>query len=171
MFAEGAVTPFGANIGRGAAYNEVINAVNHRRVISLAVYGHSWGGGATYDLINRLTTDAGAGLIQNPFDIPYTAYIDAVQHSLAAIGAAETRRPPSSQFHVNYYQQIGTPNEFINIHGNTVQGANFELDVNTTLWGSLIDHYTIDDDVAELGIAGRNVLQGVRYHFLKKVNR
>jgi hypothetical protein len=139
MFREGVQVAGGANRGRGAAYTEVVNAVNNRGVTSVSVFGYSWGGGATYNLIDRLVIDAAAGLIQHPFAIPYTAYIDAVLHGIFNFGNPETRRPPASQFHVNYYERIGTPGEQLNVMGDAVPGSDFELNVNTTLWGSLLN--------------------------------
>ena len=176
VYAQNAQVAAGADRGTGAAYSEVVNAVNNRRVTSVSVFGYSWGGGATYNLVDRLVADAAAGKIQNPFSIPYTAYIDAVQHDFFAFGAAEIRRPPASQFHVNYFERIGTPDQNLNVMGNSVAGSDFELNVNTANWGRAIDHYFIDDDLGgpdneALGVAGRIVLNGVQSRFLARVSR
>jgi len=166
MFAETAQVSAGAlTRGTGGAYDEVVNAVNNRRVSYVSIFGFSWGGGATYNLADRLGIARAEGLIQNPFTIPYTAYIDAVQHDVLAFGAAEVRRPPASQFHVNYYQ-----NNMENlIRGAPVALSDFELNVTTeTIWGAMLVHITIDDDIAG---AGRNVLDGVRVRLLLRVTR
>lgn len=98
--------------------------------------------------------------------MPYTAYIDAVEHGRTT---EETRKPPR-QYHVNYYERIGDPIPIFGgvIRGNAVDGADFQLNVNTTDWGQNLTHTTIDDDVAG---AGRIVLDGVRARLRGRVNR
>ena len=43
--------------GRGAAYDEVVSAVLNRNVDNVAIFGYSWGGGATYELSQGLSTN------------------------------------------------------------------------------------------------------------------
>jgi len=88
--------------GAGATYNEVVNAVQHRGVSQVAVYGYSHGGGSTFLLVNLLNNNRGA---IGTFTIPFTAYIDAVEDEFMGDMNQEHRRPPSSAFHVNYYQE------------------------------------------------------------------
>jgi hypothetical protein len=123
--------------GTGAAYTEVVRAVTARGIGTVAIFGYSHGGGSTHDLSNRLNVDrAGIGT----FDIVYTAYIDAIRNSSDIDINAETRLPPSTAYHVNYYQR----NDFF-LRGNAVAGADVNVNVNTTPWGGSLGHTTVDD--------------------------
>ena len=127
------------------AFREVTNSLFSRSVSYVAVIGYSHGGGSTWNLANRLTA------LTNTINIGYTAYLDAVAQPFANTGA-ENRRPPSSAFHVNYYQANG----IFELGGGPIDnppGANFELDVQSTEWGANLDHGTIDDHP--------NVLDGI----------
>jgi len=88
--------------GAGVTYNEVVNAVQHRNVGQIAIYGYSHGGGSTYLLANRLNNNRST---IGTFTIAFTAYIDAVEDEFMGDMNQEHRRPPSSAFHVNYYQE------------------------------------------------------------------
>ena len=74
------------------------------------------------------------------FTVPYTAYVDAIRNASDIDIASETRRPPTSAYHVNYYER----NDFF-IKGNSVPGANVDVNVNSTPWGADLDHGGIDD--------------------------
>lgn len=89
--------------GAGAVYNEVVNAVQHRDVKKVAIYGYSHGGGSTYVLSSVLSNNYTA--IGSQFTIPYTAYVDAVQDDGIWDPKREQRRPMGSVFHANYYQE------------------------------------------------------------------
>jgi cysteine-rich repeat protein len=123
--------------GSGAAYNEVVRAVQTRGIASVAIYGYSHGGGSTYDLANRLNNNRGS---IGSFSIDYTAYVDAIRNSSDFDINSETRLPPSTAYHVNYYQRNDTF-----IRGNSVSGADVNVNVNNTAWGSGLDHGEVDD--------------------------
>ncbi len=135
--------------GAGTAYNEVKAAIQNDGVTRVAIFGYSWGGGSTHDLASELD-DKRATI--GTFCISFTAYIDAI----AQLGFwSETRRPPSTAFHLNYYQQNAAHSD--GLVGGAVQGA---MNINVTDpngdhnvgdgWvddnGELLTHYTIDDD-------------------------
>jgi hypothetical protein len=141
--------------GAGAAYDEVVRAVSRRGIGIVSIYGYSHGGGSTHDLAERLD-DNRASI--GTFTIPYTAYVDGIRNSSDIDIASETRLPPSTEYHVNYYQR----NDLF-IRGNSVGGADFNLNVNTTPWGSGLDHGEIDDHV--------NVRDGVLQPLLVRVPR
>lgn len=134
MYKETEVSNDVDTIGQGAAYNEVVSAVNARNVDYVAIYGFSYGGGATYELANGLQANA---LIQGDYTIPYTAYIDAITHGGIS---SERRLPPGTQYHDNLYQR----RDWF-IRGNSVTGAN-NINVTNTTWGSGLVHTTIDDN-------------------------
>ena len=121
--------------GQGAAYQEVVSAVLQRDVDNVAIYGYSWGSGATYDLSNGLSKNS--ALAPAGYVLQYTAYIDGIRHySLSA----ETRKPIGTKYHDNYFQR----KDWL-LRGNNVSGAN---NVNVTTqrsWGKSLVHTTIDD--------------------------
>ena len=72
--------------------------------------------------------------------------------------ASETRLPPGTAYHVNYYQR----NDAF-IRGNSVPGANVDINVTSTPWGSGLVHGGIDDHP--------NVRDGVLQPLLVRVPR
>lgn len=121
--------------GKGAVYNDIVNAVLKRNVNNVAVIGYSWGAGATYDLSNALkktTTLAPAG-----YRLTYTAAIDGIKHSSVS---SETRKPVGTAYHDNIFQR-----KDLLPRGNTVSGAQ-NVAVTKTTWGKNLRHVTIDDD-------------------------
>jgi len=100
-----------ADNGGGAAYDEVLSAVQDRVVNDVAIYGYSHGGGATYNLASDLTAAN--------ISIDFTAYIDAVTQGGTS---QETGLPLGTGFHANYYQ----PNGALELGGGPVAGANLE---------------------------------------------
>jgi hypothetical protein len=133
-----------------AGYNEVVRAVQGRGVAAVAIMGYSQGGGATYEMANNLNNNRSQ--IGN-FTIAFTAYIDGVRHTGAN---AETRRPPGSAFHANYYQHgVGNPLDPLfdwDLDGGPITGllpTDWEIDVETqpagAPWDPAATHYTIDD--------------------------
>ncbi|MDW8224230.1 MAG: hypothetical protein RMJ82_14900 [Gemmatales bacterium] len=163
-----------ARAGSGLAYDEVRAAVDLRHVEHVVAMGFSWGGGAVFYLTRRLDR-AARGQIQGEniaraFSVPFTAYIDAIQHGergvfdLRArrwIPPAENRVPPLTQFHVNYYQQADRDWPF-EIRGAPVLGANVNRDVNNPILdaqGRVLWHTMIDDSDQVLG-AVRQDFQG-----------
>ncbi len=99
MYDEDHVIP-NTTANTGAAYLEVENAVSNRGVTSVAIFGYSWGGGATYNLTAQVNAlHAGFG-----FTMAFTAYVDAIVQD-NVLGSAEDRRPPGTAWHLNIYQQ------------------------------------------------------------------
>jgi cysteine-rich repeat protein len=141
--------------GAGAAYDEVVRAVSRRGIGIVSIFGYSHGGGSTHDLANRLNTNRAS---IGTFTFPYTAYVDGIRNSSDIDIASETRLPPSTAYHVNYYQR----DDFF-IRGNSVGGADVNVNVNSTPWGSSLDHGAIDDHV--------NVRDGVLQPLLVRVPR
>jgi len=93
----------GVNLfGAGPAFDEVVSAINRRGVTSVAIFGYGWGGGSTYLLANRITTDPNNEIDDNSrFNISFTAYIDAI---LRPTILPMRWRPLGSLFHHNQYQ-------------------------------------------------------------------
>jgi len=136
--------------GAGAAYNEVVSAVQNRGISVVSIFGYSHGGGSTYDLTSRLNTNRAS---IGTFTIPYTAYIDGIRNSSDIDLNPENRLPPTTQYHVNYYQQ----NDAL-IRGTSVPGA--DVDVNV---GTGINHSAIDDlPVVRSGVQDPLVLRVTR---------
>ena len=127
--------------GRGAAYDEVVSAVLKRNVDYVAILGYSWGGGATYELANGLK--ANTALAPAGYKLQYTAYVDGIRHNTIS---AETRLPPGTLYHDNYFQR-----KDLLPRGNTVSGAH-NLNVTTTSWGKNLGHTTIDDSPTLQGL-------------------
>ncbi|MCA9256848.1 MAG: hypothetical protein KDA33_14465, partial [Phycisphaerales bacterium] len=132
--------------GSGSVFDEVVDAISHRGVDRVAIFGYSHGGGSTYDLADRL--DAQRAGIGN-FEIEFTSYVDAVGNNSDIDTAQETRRPPSTGLHANHYQH-GTLFEDFFLDGGPVTNsipAPTGLDVETTAWGAGCTHFEIDDFV------------------------
>ncbi|HPF39578.1 MAG TPA: hypothetical protein P5081_02970 [Phycisphaerae bacterium] len=132
--------------GSGSVFNEVVDAISHRGVDRVAIFGYSHGGGSTYDLADRL--DAQRAGIGN-FEIEFTSYVDAVGNNSDIDTSQETRRPPSTGLHANHYQH-GTLFEDFFLDGGPVTNsipAPTGLDVETTAWGAGCTHFEIDDFV------------------------
>ncbi len=129
--------------GTGAAYDEAVNAIMNRGVDTVTIFGYSHGGGSTYDLAERLDVDrTGIG----PFDIVYTSYVDSVSNNSDIDVGQELRRPPSTAYHANHYQN-GTISDFW-LDGGPVTNSNPSptgLNVETTAWGSGSTHFEVDD--------------------------
>ncbi len=118
--------------GSGSVYNEVVSAIVQRDVHVVSIYGYSHGGGSTHDLAERLNNNRGS---IGTFTLPYTAYIDGVENDSDIDLEWESRLPPTTQYHVNYYQRNFIP------MGTSVSGAN----VNINLSSSGVQHGEIDD--------------------------
>jgi cysteine-rich repeat protein len=123
--------------GAGAAYDEVVSAVRDRGTGSVAIFGYSHGGGSTHDLAGRLNSNRGS---IGSFSIDYTAYIDGIGNSSDIDITSETSLPPSTAYHVNYYQRSD-----LFLRGNSVSGADVNVNVNNTPWGGGLDHGAVDD--------------------------
>lgn len=122
--------------GSGPVYDEIVDAVQNRGVTSVALYGFSHGGGSVYDLAERL--DANKASI-GTFDLVYTGYIDAIENDSDIDLDSEVRLPPGTQYHTNYYQRFG----FVPPWGDSVPGADVDVNVTSTAWGFLLAHITI----------------------------
>jgi hypothetical protein len=134
--------------GAGAAYNEVVGAVQKRGVSRVAIFGYSHGGGSTNDLAKRL--DANRASI-GVFTLDFTAYVDGIDNDSDFDIDPETALPPSTAYHGNYYQHPGCG--FLQLCGGPISGADLNVNVTATPWGSGLTHFTIDD--------APEVLQGV----------
>lgn len=137
--------------GAGAAYDEVVRAVRDRGVTHVGIYGHSHGGGSTHDLAGLLNANRGA---IGTFTIDFTAYVDAIENSSDYDTDSETRLPPSTLYHMNYFE---TNDPFL--VGGVVTGANENLNVNTTGWGQNLDHGAIDNDSHVINAIRDGILQ------------
>ena len=126
--------------GAGAAYNEVVGAVQKRGVSHVAIYGYSHGGGSTNDLARRL--DANRASI-GAFTIDFTGYVDGIDNDSDFDIDPETALPPTTAYHANYYEHPGCG--FLQLCGGPVPGANLNVNVTATPWGSGLTHFTIDD--------------------------
>ncbi|MFO7534755.1 MAG: hypothetical protein R6X19_03575, partial [Kiritimatiellia bacterium] len=147
--------------GAGATYDEVVSAIQDRNVDQVAIYGYSHGGGSTYLLANLLNNNREE--IISGFEIKFTAYIDAIEDTFPGDMDQENRRPPSSSFHVNFYQE-GHVLEDGGLDGgpiNNPPGADFETNVDNPT--PTETHQTIDDDATILnGIETRLTPQVAR---------
>lgn len=141
--------------GSGPVLDEVVNAVSHRLVHEISIFGYSHGGGSTYDLAERLDTDrAGIGV----FEIVATSYVDGVQNDSDFDVDQETRRPPSTGYHANQYQ-VGTLSDFF-LDGGPVVNSDpppTGLNVETTAWGAGATHFTVDDFVQVRSFVETNI--------------
>ena len=145
--------------GSGIAFDEVVNAIQNRGVDEVAIFGYSHGGGSTYDLADLL--DISRPMI-GVFDINFTSYVDAVSNNSDLDTAQELRRPPSSAYHLNHYQN-GVFFQDFGLDGGPVPDSNpppTGLDVETTAWGADATHFEVDDffevrDLMELTLVPR----------------
>jgi hypothetical protein len=129
--------------GDGPVYVEVVNAIQHRGVGALAIFGYSHGGGSTYHLCERL--DANRPTI-GTFSIPFTSYVDGVRNNSDFDTAMELRRPLGSGYHANHYQ-VGSFADFF-IDGGPVNPSApppSGLNVETVAWGAGATHFVVDD--------------------------
>lgn len=134
--------------GSGPVYAEVVNAIQHRGVDRLAIYGYSHGAGSTYDLCDRL--DLFAGTI-GAFTVEFTSYVDSVQNDSDVDVDMELRRPIGSAWHANHYQHGTFFDAFLD--GGPVNASEpppSGLDVETTPWGAGATHFLVDDYVQVL---------------------
>jgi hypothetical protein len=141
--------------GSGSVYNEVVRAVQGRGIGIVAIYGYSHGGGSTHDLAERLNNNRAS---IGTFSFPYTAYVDGIENDSDFDIQSETRLPPATQYHVNYYQRGDTL-----LQGNSVSGAAVNVNVNNTPWGPGLRHGDVDDHP--------NVHSGLRDPLLVRVPR
>ncbi len=134
-------------IGTGIAFDTVLMA-EQRGVTNVVVFGHSYGGDATYDL----TTKISSSLVT--MTIPFTAYIGAVARP-NLLGNPQRNRPPGSLYHVNFYEQRSGIFKSAATDGPASTTVNQQLDVG---------HFVIpyDSTVQSTIINGIFVKAGVR---------
>jgi hypothetical protein len=120
--------------GYGVAYDNVGNQIVGNGVRQVAIFGHSHGGGSTYDLASRLDQNRAT---LGTFTIPFTGYMDALGNQTNVFMDPELRRPPGTAFHTNVYQTTGV------LHGDRVLAADDNFDV-TGRPG--MTHADLDDD-------------------------
>jgi len=134
--------------GAGAAYNEVVSAIQRRAVSHVAIFGYSHGGGSTNDLARRL--DANRATIGS-FSLDFTGYVDGIDNDSDFDIDPEAVLPPSTGYHANWYQHPGCG--FLQLCGGPVAGADLNVNVTATPWGGGLTHFTVDD--------APQVLQGI----------
>jgi hypothetical protein len=130
--------------GSGPVYNAAVDAIANRSVGDVAIYGYSHGGGSTYDLADRLDFNR---LSIGTFVIQFTSYADSVSNNSDVDVAMELRRPPSTGYHLNHYQEGSFFEDFL-LDGGPVPDSNpppTGLNVETTPWGANSTHFTVDD--------------------------
>jgi len=145
--------------GAGATYNEVVNSIQHRSVSQVAIFGFSHGGGSTYLLADLLNTHRDT---IGTFTIPFTAYIDAVEDTFMGDMNQEHRRPTSSAYHVNYYQEGSVADGWLD--GGPIDyppGADYEINVDYPT--PTETHLTIDNETT--------VLDGIETRLTPRINR
>lgn len=129
--------------GAGPVYTAIVNAIQHRSVGELAIFGYSHGGGSTFDLCERLNTFRAT---IGTFTIGLTSYVDGVQNDSDVDLDRELRKPPSSAYHANHYQR-GSFSDFF-LDGGPVPVSEpppSGLDVETIFWGAGATHFVVDD--------------------------
>ena len=126
--------------GAGAAYNEVVSAVQKRGVSHVAIYGYSHGGGSTNDLARRLDVNRAS---IGAFAIDFTAYVDGIDNDSDFDIDTETALPPTTEYHANWYEHPGCG--FLQLCGGPIVGADLNVNVTATPWGSGLTHFTVDD--------------------------
>lgn len=140
--------------GFGPPFAEVVSAVENRGVTHVAIFGYSYGGGATKVLAGALNSTP----TTTPFSIDYTAYIDGVRNGGYF---AETDPPPGTQYHLSIFQEGSVWDEYLD--GGPVAGAE-NINVEDPLgWGLSVTHYTIDNDLT----VGNHVKSRLRAHVNK----
>jgi hypothetical protein len=153
LYSHSQVSTATSTIGRGAAYDEVVSAITNRQVTDVAIFGYSWGAGATYNLAKGLKANTMLASIA-PNYLKYTAYIDGINRSSFFSIGAERRLPPGTQYHDNYYQRRDWPLKGDSVisttadpipAGITVNNVNVNTNSTTKSWGSGLVHTTIDD--------------------------
>lgn len=132
--------------GTGLAATDLVNAIKTRNISKVGICGYSYGGGSTYRLCEYLFNNSSN---IGPFDVDFTAYIDAI-NSAPALIIAEDRFPLGSSYHVNYYQTVDKL-----LRGTYVTGA----DTNQMIQN--VDHTTIDDNII--------VKSGIETYIKKKI--
>ncbi|MBX9791308.1 MAG: hypothetical protein K2Y37_20505, partial [Pirellulales bacterium] len=131
-----------SNDGSGLVYDQVRHQLRDHAVREVSIFGHSHGGGSTYDLTELLETNQS---MLPTFSVPFTAYVDGIKNGSNADPRAEDRRPRLTQFHSNFWQDTPSP-----VRGITIPGSEDNIGVNTQ-WGKPDIHTTIDEDQDVLG--------------------
>jgi hypothetical protein len=106
----------------------------------LSVMGYSQGGGATHDLIERLTEE------DENFITIYGVYLDAVDHDSLF---AENDWPDVAFYLLSFYETNSSLNGGDVDDEEVLAGATLE-EINTTTdsgWNHSLDHYLIDDNL------------------------
>ncbi|MBU1691096.1 MAG: hypothetical protein KKD65_10200, partial [Gammaproteobacteria bacterium] len=126
----------------GVAYSEITNAIQTRGVTEVGIYGHSHGGGSAFYIAERLDSNR---VSIGTFNIKVTAYVDAISNEGMTDYDPETNLPPATAYHANYFETNSATDILVGyLHGEAVSGANVNLNVNTTAWGTALGHTTID---------------------------
>jgi len=136
-----------------SAFAGVVNSINRQGYNEVAMYGFSQGGGAVF-AISELIEEAADplnGTITELFTVPFTSYIDAVDHFGFGV---QNERPKLSEFHWNQYQTTGLA------HGGPLVDPDDddEEHVRTPLG---LKHTDMDDDVNVLNLLKQRLRQKV----------
>jgi hypothetical protein len=121
------------------AFPEMEMQIKNGAIRQVAIFGHSHGGGAVYNL-SKLLNDRRASL--GPFTLVVTGYVDAIEYDGIFTSNSELRIPLGTTYHWNYYQPKNRVDEIL--YGGPVTGALVNLDVTTTSWGAELTHTSID---------------------------
>ncbi len=132
--------------GSGAVYDEIVDAVQDRKVNQIAIFGYSHGGGSTYDLSELIETNKEE---IGTFTIPFTAYTDGVENDSDTDMDQENHRPRLSGYHANYYQHGMLIDAFLDGGPIDAPGADREIDVEQEPegdpWDPTATHFTVDN--------------------------
>ncbi len=143
-------------IGFTNAVPVVTKAIKDGGVKHIVLFGYSHGGGLAYDMSTWLSQKKTTGEL-NFTDIPFSAYIDAVQnpHQGQLKGMRSvTNVPKLTTYHLNFYQsRISLPGELLDPHGVAMQPGTENYSASKDGGGTDIDslynrttHSLIDRD-------------------------
>ncbi len=151
MYAEPTVAEFNpdnpAASATGAPYNELVSAAKFRNVHRFAIFGYSYGAGATYELSRTIDMNREAEGIF--FSVEFTAYVDGIKQR--SLGVPEDREP-TTRWHLNMWQTAENPHPDFDsplmLHGVAVPGSEEQFNVETVnapFPVLHVAHMTIDD--------------------------
>lgn len=118
--------------GAGVVLREVRQAIQGRGVAQIAIFGHSHGGGSTFELAEGMQILQGVQIV-------FTGYIDAIREDRTG---PETRFPPNAAFLLNFFER-----RTIVLRGDAVDNPlAVNVNVNEQPWGVDLNHGTIDNN-------------------------
>ncbi|MDR3109123.1 MAG: LamG domain-containing protein [Planctomycetaceae bacterium] len=124
--------------GEGNALDVVANAINNQGIANVAIIGYSHGGGSAYNLSWRMFYDGGTSdsylywyppqVINNPYNVVFTSYIDAVSNSYSLDNYPENRRPLGTQWHTNQYETNSDTGAITDVFGCSIPTSDDNID-------------------------------------------